>query len=111
MNQTEFKLKYPQYSHLGEDALWNMMEDTLLQSGNCLYADPEQIKTFCKQISSDILQNDGTYVKSYLTIEDSSTTRWLNSKGELVRVAEIERPTYKHSLTTYSLEIIDFSKL
>lgn len=90
MNQTEFKLKYPQYSHLEGDALWDIMEDTLLQCDDCLYADPNQIKTYHKPITLNIFQNDGTYAKSTFTIEDDSTTRWLNKNGELVRTGEVK---------------------
>ena len=94
MNEIEFKLKYPQHSHLEGNDLWNMMEDTLLQSDNCLYADPNQVKIYSNPITLSILQNDGTYAKSQITMEDTSTTRWLNKDGELVREGEIERPVY-----------------
>lgn len=100
MNETEFKQKYPKYSHLEGDALWNKMEDTLLDSDNALYADPNQVKTFHPPMETE-------YGK--ITIEDSSTTRWLDKDGKLVRVGQpflgiiLKTPT-----ESYSGLIIDF---
>lgn len=111
MNEIEFKIKYPQYSHLEGDDLWDKMTEEVLQCGNVLYADPNQVKQWLKPITLDILQEDGTYAKSNITIEDSSTTRWLNKDGELVRVGEPKSPKPTQPTESYSFEIIDFSKL
>ena len=110
MTSTEFKIEYPQYSHLEGDALWDKMTLTLLESDNTLYADPNQIKTYNKSVTLDLPQNDGTYAISHISLEDESTTRWLNSKGELVRVGEPLKPTHNFTTESYRCEIIDFSK-
>ena len=109
MTTTEFKLKYPQYKDLEGDELWNKMEDTLFEIGEVLYADPNQVKTFHKPYKMDILQYDGVYREMTFTIEDSSTTRWLNKDGELVRIGEPLRPKPIHPTESYSFQIIDFS--
>jgi len=109
MTATEFKQKYPQYSHLEGDELWNKMEDSLFEMGEVLYADPNQVKTFHKPCKMDILQDDGVYREMTFTIEDSSTTKWLNKKGELVRVGDPERPKPTQPTESYSFQIIDFS--
>lgn len=108
MNEVEFKLKYPECSHLEGDDLWDVMTLLPLQCDNWLYPDPNQVKTYLKPITVDILQNDGTYAKSNFTIEDSSTTRWLDKNGELVRIGEIKRPVYEHSSESYRGVIINF---
>jgi len=101
MTTTEFKLKYPQYKDLEGDELWNKMEDTLFEIGEVLYADPKQEKVFHEPIETE-------YGK--ITIEDSSTTRWLNSKGELVRIDEPKRLKPTYPTESHSFQIIDFGK-
>ena len=110
MTTTEFKQKYPQYSHLEGDELWNKMEDTLFEMGEVLYADPNQVKTFHEPYKMDILQDDGVYREMTFTVEDSSTTRWLNKDVELVRIGEPERPKPTHPTESYSFQILDFGK-
>jgi hypothetical protein len=102
MTILEFKTQYPQYSHLEGNDLWDKMTEALLQFGEVLYADPNQEKVFHHPM--DI--GNGIIV----TMEDSSTTRWLNSKGELVRIGEPEEPKIEIPLESYKMEIIDFSK-
>lgn len=109
MTTIEFKQKYPQYKDLEGDELWNKMEDTLFEMGEVLYTDPNQVKTFHEPYKMDILQDDGVYREMTFTIEDSTTTRWLNSKGELVRIGEPERPRPIYPTESYSFQIIDFS--
>lgn len=101
MKAIEFKSQYPQYSHLEGEGLWDKMTLTLLEGDNVLTADPNQVKTYHDPI---ILANGVS-----VSVEDSSTTRWLNSKGEEVKLAEekINHPQTE----SYRLEIIDFSKL
>lgn len=79
MTIEKFKENNPQYAHLEGDALWDTMQNMLLKSNNVLYADPNQEKTYHKPIDTEF---------GKFTFEDSSTTRWLNSKGELVRVGD-----------------------
>ena len=113
MKLTEFKIKYPQYSHLEGDALWDKMTLTLLESNNTLYADPNQVKTYNKSVTLDLPQDNGTYAISHISLEDESTTRWLNSKGELVRVGNnpiLDAPTSVIEPTTYSFVIWDANK-
>lgn len=105
MTTTEFKIEYPQYSHLENDDLWDKMTEVLLQSDNVLIADPNQVKTYNTHVL-DILQDDGTYKKSTFQVEFG--TRWLNSKGEEIVVKE--NKSFEGS-TSYRFEIIDFSKL
>lgn len=109
MTTTEFKRKYPQYKDLEGDELWDKMEYTLFETGEVLYADPNQIKVFHKPYKMDILQDDGVYREMTFIVEDSSTTRWLNKNGELVRVGEPIRPITTKPTESYSLQIIDFS--
>ncbi len=99
MTITKFKEKYPQYSHLEGDVLWNTMEDVLLQSDDVLHADPNQVKVFHKPIETE-------FGKVFL--EDSSTTRWLNNKGELVRVGEPNYPEVDTPTESYRMVIMDF---
>ena len=40
MTTEEFKLEYPQHSHLEGDDLWDKMTELILQQDNVLYADP-----------------------------------------------------------------------
>lgn len=107
MTTKEFKIEYPQYSHLENDALWDKMTEVLLQSDNVLIADPNQVKTYNTHVL-DILQDDGTYKKSTFQIEFG--TRWLNNKGEKVKLKE---PEYfkGHPTESYRCEIIDFGEL
>lgn len=98
MTQNEFKIKYPQYSHLEGDEL-DMMTLSLLESDGVLYADPNQVKTYLPPI--EVFGNK-------VSIEDSSTTRWLNKKGELVRIGEPKIDTPTHPTESYRMEIIDF---
>lgn len=100
MTTTEFKIKYPQYSNLEGNELWDTMAEIVLQQDNVLYADPNQEKIYHEPIT---LEN-GIIVK----VEDSSTTRWLNNKGEEVKVRE-EKIKYPQT-ESYRVEIIDFSK-
>lgn len=102
MTTTEFKQKYPQYKDLEGDELWDKMEDNLFEIGEVLYADPNQIKTFHKPIDTE-------YGK--IMIEDSSTTRWVNKDGKLVRVGEPDYPKVEVPTESYSFQIIDFSKI
>jgi len=101
MTITEFKQKYPQHKNLEEDELWNKMEDNLFETGEVLYADPNQVKTFHEPIDTE-------YGK--ISIEDSSTTRWLNRDGELVRIGEPKRPEPTTPTESYSFQIIDFNE-
>lgn len=100
MTTLEFKQKYPQYKNLEGDELWDKMTLTLLESGEVLYADPNQEKIFHEPIDTE-------YGK--ITIEDSSTTRWLNKYGELVRIGDPERPKPINPTETYTGVMIDFS--
>lgn len=102
MTTKKFKKLFPQHAHLEGDALWDKMTSYVLEQGDVLYADPNQIKVFHPPV--DI--GDGMKV----SIEDSSTTRWLNSKGELVRVGEELEPVLTSPTTSYRMEIIDFGK-
>lgn len=108
MTPNEFKLKYPQHSHLEGDDLWDKMTEVVLQQDNVLYADPTQAKQWLEPITLNLLQDDGTYAKSSVTIEDSSTTRWLNKDGELVRIGESEIPVSTTPTESYSFVIMDF---
>lgn len=103
MNIKEFKLKYPQHADLEGDVLWDMMELSLLESSNVLTADPNQKKVYHEPV---ILDN-GISVQ----IEDSSTTRWLNKNGELVRIGEPPLPILSIPTESYRMDIIDFSEL
>lgn len=100
MTKTEFKIKYPQYAHLEGNELWDTMTEVVLQQDNVLHADPNQVKTYHEPI---ILANGVS-----LKVEDSSTTRWLNNKGEEVKVIE-EKIKYPQT-ESYRIEMIDFSK-
>jgi hypothetical protein len=102
MTVKEFKVAYPQYSNLEGDDLWDKMTEVFLECGEVLYADPNQVKVFHEPIQTE-------YGK--ITIEDSSTTRWLNSKGELVRVGEPDEPVCEKPVENYKFEIIDFGEL
>jgi hypothetical protein len=109
MKTTEFKQKYPQYKDLEGDELWDKMTETLLRTEGVLHADPNQEKVFHEPFKMNILQDDGFYREMSFKVEDSSTTRWLNSKGEEVKLTEDK---LNHQQTeSYKLEIIDFSKL
>ena len=104
MTTTEFKENYPQYSHLKNDALWDKMTEVFLQSDNVLSADPNQEKQYLPTVTVDVLQDFQDvpkYEKCHFTIEDSSTTRWLNKDGELVRIGEVKKESTK-SNTSYS---------
>ena len=101
MTTEEFKIEYPQYSHLENDALWDKMTEVLLQSDNVLIADPNR----------EIIYHDPIVINgmSY-SVEDDSTTVWLNNKGEKVKLKEPEY--FKGSPTeSYKCEIIDFGEL
>lgn len=111
MTPKDFKIKYPQYSHLEGDELWNKMEDTLLQSKNVLYADPNQEKVWLNPVKVNILQDSGEYKEFNVVLEDESQTRWLNSEGELVKIGDNFPSSSNGSPTeSYSFAIIDFSE-
>lgn len=76
--------------HVLEDKIKEINKPSEDEDDECLYADPNQIKTYHKPITLNILQNDRTYAKSTFTVEDDSTTRWLNKNGELVRIGEVK---------------------
>ena len=101
MTTEEFKIEYPQYSHLENDALWDKMTEVLLQSDSVLTADPNR----------EIIYHEPVVINGITwSVEDSSTTVWLNNKGEKVKLIESEY--FKGSPTeSYRCEIIDFSKL
>jgi|SRR3972149_3423212 len=101
MTTQEFKIKYPQHSQLEGNDLWDKMTKSLFETGETLYADPNQVKVYHESI--EIYGNK-------VSIEDSSTTRWLNSKGELVRIGEPDEPTLKNPITSYRMEIINFGE-
>jgi len=101
MTTEEFKLKYPQYSHLEGDNLWDIMTESLFETGEVLYADPNQVKIYHKPI--EVYGNQ-------ISVEDSSTTRWLNNKGELVRIGEPDEPISTNPTTSYRMEIINFGE-
>lgn len=100
MRVSEFKLAYPQYSHLEGDQLWDKMTEVFLSTNGVLIADPKQKKVFLPSLDIGGIN---------VSIEDSSTTRWLNDKGELVRIGE-EPYLGDGNHTSYRMEIIDFSK-
>lgn len=102
MTIQQFKTNYPQYAHLEGDALWDKMTESLLEHGEVLTADPNQVKVYLEPI--DI--GNGIMV----SIEDSSTTRWLNDKGELVMIGESEQPKITTPTESYRMVIIDFSE-
>jgi hypothetical protein len=83
------------------NALWDKMTLSLLDEDFLLTADPNQVKQYLQPVKIDILQDDGTYAKSNITIEDSSTTRWLDKNDNLVRVGDLARPEQK-DCTSYS---------
>jgi len=101
MTTEEFKIEYPQYSHLENNALWDKMTEVLLQSDNVLIADPNREIIYHEPVS---------FFGGQIFMEDSSTTVWLNNKGEKVKLKEPEY--FKGSPTeSYRCEIIDFRKL
>lgn len=101
MTTEEFKIDYPNYAHLEGDELWDKMTLVLLKSHNVLHADPNREIIY----HAPIIIND---IK--LSVEDDSTTRWLNNKGEEVKLKEVEH--HKGNPTeSYKVEIINFSKL
>lgn len=102
MTTTEFKKKYPQHSHLEGDALWDEMTLSLLNNDNVLTADPNREIIYHEPIT---LPNGIS-----VSIEDSSTTRWLNSKGEEVKVKP-EKRVVDNVAESYRMEIVDFGKL
>ena len=103
MTTTEFKENYPQYKDLENDALWDKMTEVFLQSDNVLYTDSNQQKVYSNPVIIDVALDNGNYSKSIFKVEDSSTTRWLNKEGKLVRIGEgeVERESTK-SNTSYS---------
>jgi|SRR6187402_3622926 len=109
MTPQQFKVKYPQYSDLEGDALWDRMTEMLLQSDNVLTADPNQEKVYHEPFKMNILQDDGVYREMTFQVEDSSTTRWLNNKGEEVKLKG--DVISAKQVTSYKMEIVDFSKL
>ena len=101
MTTEEFKIEYPQYSHLENDALWDKMTEVLLQSDNVLTADPNREIIY----HEPIVINGMSY-----SVEDEYATVWLNNKGEKVKLKEPEY--FKGNPTeSYRCEIIDFGEL
>jgi hypothetical protein len=101
MTPKEFKIKYPQYSNLEGDILWDVMIEMLLCSDNVLTADPNR----------EIIYHEPTLLPcgSSISVEDNSTTRWLNSKGEEVKLKP--EPKFVGSATeSYRMIILDLSK-
>lgn len=100
MTTEEFKIKYPNYAHLEGDELWDKMTLVLLESDNVLHADPNR----------EIIYHDPVTINGIkLSVEDDSTTRWLNNKGEEVKLKEVDY--FKGNPTeSYKVEIINFSK-
>lgn len=107
MTATEFKEKYPQHKNLEGDELWDKMTTTFLQDGSVLYADPKQEKVWLDTIEIPTLQEDGSYINIKITMEDSSTTRWLDKEGKLVRVGEPLLDIPQNPVTSHSIVIWD----
>ena len=120
MTTEEFKIKYPHYAHLEGDELWDKITLVLLESDNVLHADPNR----------EIIYHDPVTINGMeWLVENDSKTRWLNNKGEEVKLKECNRNgikrdgesctlnnncTYPKCLApteSYRMEIIDFSKL
>lgn len=101
MTTEEFKIRYPEYSSLEGDSLWDKMAEVLLKLDNVLIADPNR-EIICHD---PIIINGISY-----QVEDDLATVWLNSKGEKVKLKE---PEYfkGNPIESYKCEIIDFSKL
>lgn len=74
MTAVEFKEKYPQYSHLEGDELWDKMTDCFMEKGEVYVADPDREIFYLEPTTL----NNGTEV----FIEDETKTVWINSKGE-----------------------------
>lgn len=100
MTTIEFKQKFPQYKDLEGNELWDKMTEVFLNTNEVLTADPNREIIYHEPIT---LLN-GVIV----SVEDSSKTRWLNSKGEEVFLKEdapMEKPT-----ESYRMNIIDFGE-
>lgn len=111
MNTIEFKLKYPQYENLEWDALWDMMAEVMLQSSNCLTADPDREIIYHSPVKVNVLQNDGTYAEIKISMEDSSKTVWINPQGERLVLGYDPLGSNNSEIhTSYKFQIIDFSR-
>lgn len=111
MNTTQFKLVYLQYENLEGDHLWDMMTEVMFQSSNCLTVDPDREIIYHEPVKVNVLQDDGTFAEMKISMEDSSKTVWINSKGEkLVLGYDPLASNNSEGHTSYKFEIIDFGK-
>lgn len=101
MAPNEFKIKYPQYSHLEGDKLWDKMTLVLLQnSDNVLTADPNR----------EIIYKKYNINGFEINMEDESKTIWLTKEGyKCMQVPEIKKP-FEPATESYRFDIIDLSK-
>lgn len=97
MTTTQFKEKYPQYSHLEGDDLWDKMAEYVCAEGEQYIADPDREIVFHEPI---------IYNGIKVWMEDSSKTVWVNSKGEKGLIKE-DAPPPDSQTTSYSMVIWD----
>lgn len=99
MTTTEFKQKYPQYSHLEGDELWNKMEEYVWENGEQYITDPGRKIFYHEPIIINGIP---------IEIEDESKTVWINSKGEKVLLKPEElKISAERSYEPYSMVIWD----
>lgn len=108
MTPKEFKITNPEYKDLQGDALWDKMEDVLLESNNTLTADPNREIHYHDAISVPTAQLDGTVKEMSIQVEDDTKTVWLNSAGEKVKIKEIK--SIGKATESYRMAIWDASK-
>ena len=82
MTTKEFKIKYPQYSDLYGNELWDKMVETSLSSNDVLQADPNREIEYLPPLVLESGQK--------IFVEDESKIKWLDSEGNLVRIGEEE---------------------
>ena len=100
MTPKEFKIKYPQYSHLEGNELWDKMTTVLLESSNTLTADPNRKITY---VTYEINGME-------ISIEDDNKTIWLTNEGHQCMIIP-EKINLESVTESCRFEILDLSKL
>ena len=110
MTPEEFKIEYPQYSHLERNALWDMMEDVFLKDSDLFIADPDREIIYHEAFTMSVLQDNGTHADFTCEVENDAETVWINSLGEKVKIKEKVKSPTGPATESYRMEILDLSK-
>lgn len=107
MTPNEFKIKYPEYSHLEGNDLWDTMEQVLLNCSSRLTADPNRIPVYHDPVSLPIVDENGVERMAIIQVEDEYATAWLDEDGNKVMLEKPVKINKNSATTSYRFVILD----